>query len=287
LNIDRGESAGCAGCHTSEGFIQRANGEEVTGQENPTVIHCFTCHAPHTNGDFRLRWTADATLENGFSFDLNAGNLCVACHHARRNVDDYVGSGDDETNINSTHWGPHYSNQGDMLLGSNGYEYAGYDYEITPHRSATRDGCIDCHFRATSNNIVGGHSFNMRGDARDEGGEFSSLLNVAACEPCHGELDDFNYNGAQDEIDTLIEELTALLEAAGLWTNGNPGLGITSADSAGAVWNLLMAEDDRSHGVHNFKYYKGLLESSILFMEGNLTAAAPDQELRSEAVALK
>jgi hypothetical protein len=273
LNIDRGASAGCAGCHISEGFIQRANGEQVTGEVNPTVIHCFTCHAPHSNRDFGLRWMEPATLLDGTSFDIGAGNLCVACHQARRDVNEFVGSGSDRTNINSTHWGPHYSIQGDMLLGSNGYEYDGYNYQSTPHRSATRDGCIDCHYRATSNNVVGGHAFNMRGDARDEGGEFSELLNVAACEPCHGDLDDFNYTGVQDEIDALIEELEGLVEAAGMWVNGHPNAGvITSADSAGAVWNLLMAEDDRSRGVHNPMYYKGLLQSSILFLEGTLSS---------------
>ena len=46
LNIDRGASTSCAGCHTSEGFVQRAQGEAVTSHDNPTVIHCFTCHAP-------------------------------------------------------------------------------------------------------------------------------------------------------------------------------------------------------------------------------------------------
>jgi hypothetical protein len=46
----------CKGCHTSEGFIARATGVTPPDViENPTAIHCFTCHAPHTNGDFRLR----------------------------------------------------------------------------------------------------------------------------------------------------------------------------------------------------------------------------------------
>jgi hypothetical protein len=268
LNIDRGSSATCAACHISEGFVQRANGEAVTSEVNPTTIHCFTCHQPHTNADFELRWTATAELMDGTTFELGAGNLCVACHFARRDVNAYI---TDPEAITSTHWGPHHSVQGDMLIGSNGYEYEDFDYEITPHRSATNDGCIDCHFLATSNNIVGGHSFNMRGDARDEGGEFMDLLNTDACEPCHGDLDDFNYKGVQDEVDSLIVALEVLVEGAGLWENGHPKRGVTtSADSAGAVWNLLMAEEDRSRGVHNRKYFVALLESAIMFMEGNL-----------------
>ena len=271
LNIDRGSSATCAACHISEGFIQRANGETVTSEDNPTVIHCFTCHAPQSTGDFRLRWTADALLQNGETFDLSAGNLCVACHQARRNVNTYVGTvGTDVVTISSTHWGPHHSNQGDMLLGSNGYEYDGYVYDRSEHRTATDDGCVDCHKnRATSNNIVGGHSFNMRGILRDEGGNEEEVLNTGACADCHGGLDDFNVNNVQTEIDSLIGELETLVEAAGLWTNGHPNAGVTtSVDSAGAVWNLLMAEGDRSHGVHNAKYTRGLLESAIMFMSG-------------------
>jgi hypothetical protein len=273
--IQRGSSSTCAACHISEGFVQRSEGLDVTGNDNPTVIHCFTCHAPHSNGDFSLRWQEMATLENGTTFDLHAGNTCSACHIARRSVDDYVGSGDDPVTINSTHWGPHHSNQTDMLLGSNGYEYDGYDYEITPHRSATRDGCVDCHFRTTSNNVVGGHSFNMRGDALDEDGP-TTLLNTAACEPCHGELDDFDYNGVQTEIAALMEELGVLLTNAGLLVDGHPNRGFeTNADSAGALWNFIMAEDDRSVGVHNYKYYKGLLESAIEYMEGGSAPQPP------------
>ena len=42
----------------------------------------------------------------------------------------------------------------------------------------------------------------------------------------------------------------------------------TSADSAGAVWNLLLAKEDRSHGVHNPKYIVGLLRSAIEYITG-------------------
>lgn len=285
LNIDRGSSATCAGCHISEGFVQRANGETVTGEVNPTVIHCFTCHQPHTNSNFELRWTEVATLQDGTSFDLAAGNLCVACHQSRRNVNTYI---TDPESITSTHWGPHSSVQGDNLIGSNGYEYASFTYEITNHRSATADGCLDCHFRATSNNVVGGHSFNMHGDVRDEGGEFSELLNVAACEPCHGELDDFDLNGVQTEIDSLATLLEGLVETAGLWESGHPKSGVTtSADSAGAVWNLLMIEEDRSEGVHNAKYMRGLLESAIQFLQGTLPGSSVEASRAGDQASLR
>jgi hypothetical protein len=273
LNIDRGSSSSCAACHISEGFVQRTKGEEVTGNPNPTPIHCFTCHAPHTNGDFSLRWKQLATLESGATYDLGAGNLCVACHHARRDVETYVSGPSVE--INSTHWGPHHSVQGDNLLGMNGYMYDGYDYEITPHRSATRDGCIDCHFNTTSNSVVGGHSFNMEFELRLEGGEEEEVLNTAACEICHGELDDFDYRGVQTSADLMASQLEGLLTTAGLLVDGHPNdEATTSADSAGALWNYLMYHEDRSHGIHNPKHLMGLLQSSIMFLQGSLTSPA-------------
>jgi hypothetical protein len=165
-----------------------------------------------------------------------------------------------------------------MLVGSNGYEFAGYTYSQTEHKLATEDGCLDCHFKATSQNVVGGHSFNMRYDL-----EGSEVLNVGACEPCHGAIDDFNEVGpgysVQDSVVTLIASLRSRLVTAGLVdaTSGLPKSVTTSADSAGAVWNYLMASEDRSEGVHNAEYIMGLLNSAILYMDGGL---APRVTLR-------
>ncbi len=270
----------CKDCHTSEGFVARATGVPAPAViEDATPIHCFTCHAPHTNSDFRLRWTAIATLQNGATYNLNAGNLCVACHQARRSVKTTITA---RTTL-STRFGPHHGVQGDMLLGSNGYQYTGYTYEQTEHRAATtangKDGCLECHFKVTDRLVVGGHSFNMVGILGVD-----TLLNVGACAPCHGTIADFSEVGpgysVQDSVDVLIADLETRLTTAGLVVSGPGGLPkavTTSADSAGAVWNLLMAREDRSHGVHNARYIMGLLNSSIAYIKGTspqgLTAA--------------
>ena len=259
----------CKGCHTSEGFVARATGTTIPDVvNNPTSIHCFTCHAPHSNGNFRLRWTTIATLANNTTYNLNAGNLCAACHHARKNVSTYVTA---RTTL-STYWGPHHGPQADMLIGSNGYEYAGYTYERTTHREAVtsggKGGCIECHMKTTLENRVGGHSFNMA--FSDEGSEVE-VLNTAACAPCHGTIADFSdVDGVQDEVSGLIDTLSVRLVAANLLdgTTLLPKAVTTSADSAGAVWNYLIARDDRSEGVHNAKYIEGLLNSSIQFLQG-------------------
>ena len=279
LNENNGE---CKGCHTSEGFVARATGTTIPDVvENPTSIHCFTCHAPHTNGDFRVRWTAVAKLQNGVSYDLKGGNLCVACHHSRRNVSTYITA---RTTLNNR-FGPHHGPQGDMLIGSNGYEYADYTYERSNHRSATVDGCLDCHMKTTSQNVVGGHSFNMAWDTGT-----GEILNTAACAKCHGTISDFTEVGigtalSQDSVDVLVTDLEARLVTAKLMADGAPKSVTTSADSAGAVWNLLLAKEDRSHGVHNPKYIVGLLRSAIEFIKGptppGLTAARAQRAMDS------
>lgn len=250
----------CKNCHTSEGFVARVTGGTAPDAiENPTAIGCFTCHAPHTNGDFRLRWTAPTTLANGVTADLGSGNICAACHQGRRNVTTYVAT---RTTL-STRFGPHHSNQSDVLIGSNAYEYAGYVYDRTTHAEATEDGCLDCHMKNAVGNVVGGHSFNMKWE-----GGIEELTNTEACAPCHGEIDDFDYHGVQTEVDGLVADLEARLVAAGLFADGAPAAVTTSRDSAGAVFNLMYVKEDRSRGVHNPAYVRGLLESSIQFISG-------------------
>jgi hypothetical protein len=298
-------SATCSGCHTSEGFIARITGAPAELVEVPTVIHCFTCHAPHTNGDLRLRVTAAQSLLNGVSENINAGNLCVACHRARQNVDTYVRQPTSLTN----RFGPHHNPQGDMLFGSNGYEYSGFTYrDFSAHRTIVQadtnitklyglqnDGCLECHYKWTSNNVIGGHSFVMEAEHNGE-----ELFNTTPCNGCHSgaNLDEtFDYMGVQTATTTLTDSLRTILQAAGLvGSNGLPvgssGSPVTvSQDSAGAVWNYMLVEEEQSHGVHNPWYIEDLLVSSIMYMQGNLPqpsaqAATPVAARKPDADAL-
>ena len=264
-------SASCAKCHTGDGFIQFANGEDVTTANNPAVIHCFVCHAPHSEGNFGLRVTEPQEMQDGTSADLGMGNLCTVCHQARRAFATYFNG----SSINSSHWGPHYGTQGDLLNASNGYEYDSYTYNETQwHRTQTADGCVDCHVRTGGQNwVVGGHSFNMSAEIPGAVGEDPTyVITTESCENCHVDFDqnDFDYNGVQTEVETLLEELGTALTAAGLMVDGHPNSGfmVADPDSAGALWNYLVVEDDRSHGIHNPDYIKDLLQSSIDFLGG-------------------
>ena len=171
-----------------------------------------------------------------------------------------------------------------MLIGTNGYEYPGFAYQQTNHRGATEHGCKDCHFDKTRNYVIGGHSFNMRADLAGE-----ELILTEACSACHGSIDDFNdVNNVQDDTHALVDSLGTLLFTAGLVDSTHHPLSVTtSADSAGAVWNFLMAEEDRSAGVHNKRYIHSLLISAIQFMEGTLQPTsgyfAADRQNQNEA----
>jgi formate-dependent nitrite reductase cytochrome c552 subunit len=270
-NIDRNATSRgtmCQVCHTSEGFVAKATGATVPAVvDNPTAIHCFTCHAPHTNSNLALRVNDPQSLATGDSFDMSAGNICASCHVSRQNVETYV---EEPTDL-SEHWGPHHSPQSDLLWGKNGYEYSWYSYGQTTHKDATADGCLDCHFRSTSNYVVGGHSFNMTFISEGD------TLRNTYCGNCHGSMDDFNYHFKQDTVHTLMEDLLDDLVTAGLMNaEGHPLDDVTtSMDSAGAVWNFLFVEEDRSVGIHNAQYAIDLLRSAIQFITTGPPPAPP------------
>ena len=78
-----------------------------------------------------------------------------------------------------------------------------------------------------------------------------------------------------DELETLLKNagLLVFYDEEGVWLP--PDRDVYAADSAGALWNYFMAWEDRSKGVHDPGYIKGLLESSIEFMQGTPRFTAP------------
>ncbi len=189
----------CEKCHTNEGFLARA---EVTGipalGDQFTTISCFTCHAPHTNGNFNLRVTDPATLADGSTYDRGAANLCATCHQSRRDVNTYVV---DSVSMNSR-FGPHHGPQSDMLAGTNAYEYAGFNYRNSAHTNVATDGCINCHKAPAIGVWVGGHTFEIVDTSH--GFENRNGCNVTACHD--GSITDVNRLADADfDFDGTIE----------------------------------------------------------------------------------
>ncbi|KAA3636385.1 MAG: hypothetical protein DWP97_02865 [Calditrichaeota bacterium] len=268
--------ASCEKCHTSEGFIAEVTGVPASG-EYFSSINCFTCHTPHENGDLSVRVTEAITLADGTAYNKGQSNLCASCHQSRRDVNVYVAADTTGTFTIPGHFGPHYGNQGDMLIGANAYEYATYTYYSSAHKNVTVDGCIDCHMAAGRHASYGGHSWNMISE--DKGYELTQGCNIPSCHNSGiSDLDltaqaDFDWDGTvegiQTEVHGLLDSLQIHLEAAGFVDSTGhsiSGVVIPSQDSAGALYNFIYVEDDRSFGVHNTDYVVGLLQSSINFL---------------------
>jgi len=275
--LNAGYYSACEKCHSHEGFLAEYTSFTHDGTQFSN-IQCFTCHAPHTNGDFSLRVETAVTLMDGITeYDRNESNICAACHQSRVDVATTVV---DNTEL-SIHFGPHHSNQADMLLGVNAYEYDGYTYQNSVHTTGVQDGCLDCHFEGSTDEYVGGHTFAMHN-------EESETYNVAGCNQstCHGEgtLEDFNVTakddydwdgeteGIQDEVKGLIDSLAILLVDAGLLSEDEgefhpTSATVSTADSVGAVFNWVYVHEDQSEGIHNTNYTIALLQSSINFMD--------------------
>jgi hypothetical protein len=259
--------ASCAGCHTSEGFTERIAAGSFEASEdvqNPTPINCRTCHDIHntyTSADWALTTTEPVTIElTNEVYDLGNSNLCANCHQPRTSYEIPVAGGGD-VEITSTRFGPHHGDQSSMIAGVGGYgEYNGSNV----HYDNVDNGCITCHMSDAYGKQAGGHTMN---NTYEYHGAVEESL--AGCIACHEDIESFDRDGAQTEIEELLEEVHVLLVAQGL-IDGESGSGIPgtfSSEQAGALWNYKTVEEDRSMGVHNFKYAKFLLETALEALE--------------------
>ncbi|MCF6319953.1 MAG: hypothetical protein L3J83_11895, partial [Proteobacteria bacterium] len=155
-NFER-NSAECAACHTSQGFLQRmANGTmEADGVvNNPNPVNCYSCHNIHstyTTEDWNLTFAEPLNLWiNGVEIDLGKGNLCANCHQPRV-PDPLPEIGGDDVEITSPYWGAHYGTQSAILAGTGGFEI-GDGYSNSAHTAVVTDGCVICHQAAAIGN---------------------------------------------------------------------------------------------------------------------------------------
>jgi len=252
----RGTSASCAGCHSGGAFSERIAaglnpGEVENGDPNPTRQDCRTCHQIHTTytGDDWALETTDAVelaFVEGATFDGGEGNLCAQCHQPRR--DGPVAEDGVITGI-SSHWGPHHGPQSAMLLGVAG---AGAEGKPGAHYTMVENTCVGCHLGEGKN-----HSFEP---------------DVAVCQACHADAENFDINGVQTEVQAMIDELGDKLVAAGALTENSPDghptdevIANGAPENIGiALYNwLYVAHEDKSLGVHNPAYTKALLQAGL------------------------
>jgi hypothetical protein len=276
----------CQDCHNGAGFIMAHDPDyaetsiRTTGNEG---ITCSTCHDPHVPGDgpHQLREVERPVLGDGTVIEEGgAGGLCMNCHHSRRDAADYV------ANETGTFRGPHHGPQAEMLAGANAYQF-GLDMPSTDaHLSAIEDSCVTCHMQEESDvdHTAGGHTWKMSSDNGTPEDHEDDIHLVQACEECHGEIENFNFGGAdwdrdgvvegtQKEIEDLLhqlEELLADLPYVSSYGSLYPDPSTWSKEQLGAYYNLHLVHEDGSHGVHNPQYAAALLQASIAAVTGGI-----------------
>jgi|WetSurMetagenome_2_1015567.scaffolds.fasta_scaffold24870_2 hypothetical protein len=268
-------SATCAVCHTTEGFIQQELGQTITEHAVSSPIGCFACHSPHSRADFSLRTVEPVTMlagvagEADYTFDYGNGNLCASCHKPRSispKPDPTKTATTDTITITNSRWYQHYGVQGLMLAGQNGFEFEGYTYSNSYHTNAAAildQGCAMCHMAEAERNPAGGHTMWL---------EYEGTEIVTGCTTtgCHSAPMTLDYNDVQTDTEALLDSLGTLLLDRGWITasgsinasTGSP-LKIAPAYLSGAMYNYFFVEHDLSLGVHNTNYTQQLLESSI------------------------
>ncbi len=272
-------SAGCARCHTPEGFIAFAKGETVESNgTNP--FGCAVCHDPHSAEHENQLRTMQATLANGemTPAEVGKGALCMNCHQSRRDAATY-------TNQPGSHYGPHYAPQADMLIGTNVATF-GKTLPTSPHISALENACVDCHMHERGDHgehddfgnltTAGMHSFSMV--------DVNGVDNVIACSGCHGDVGEsfdhkkFYMNGNADHdgdgvAEGLQEEVHGLMDIlGGLLPDGDPHAEVDTTwtlTELKASYNHRMVYYDHSYGIHNPAFIVSLLKVSIQALINN------------------
>jgi len=257
-----GSMNACAKCHAHEGFVETVwTGQDTTatGIALPQKIQCKTCHDFHPSLDFEnepnsaIRTVKEVTLMMGgtVGFTNIESNLCMNCHQARSAGPDDT-DGDAQTEL-GRRFGPHYGPQANFINGLLGYEFGVSLGTSGVHESGA--SCVACHMVEAAADTTGGHTW---------------YPGLESCTTCHTDATDYDINGALTEIEGLLADLKAAMDAAGMLDVDGEIIEevFYGADSVGAAWNYVLVLDDQSNGIHNPAYAKVLLNNSIDYLTG-------------------
>jgi hypothetical protein len=252
--IEEGPRNTCAGCHSGATFSAMiAAGQNFTqvetGDTNPTHQDCRTCHQIHTTytgADWALETEAPvAMVISGATFDGGKGNLCANCHQARRYIANFASKTETGKYDVTARFDTHHSVQGDMLLGAPGM---GVEGKPGSHYSMVENTCVGCHMGENDN-----HLFEPQ---------------LAKCQECHADAENFDINGAQTKVVERLAELQTALLSAGLLTQAEDGTvatvpGTYDEAQSTALWNYNLINNDGSKGAHNMNYVNALLDAAF------------------------
>lgn len=282
-NRSLGPDYNCAGCHTSQGFLDNLLGESNVPYANVTQPNCYTCHNIHdtyTAADWALT-SSDVVqpLTGSEGADLGTGNQCVSCHQfvGRYILNETLFANFNDggqTAITTTgaelRVGVHHAPQYNILAGMDLFEFTGdTEYPTSNHVLAKADdGCVTCHMNDGFGDLTG-HSMAMTYEFHGENFNWP-----ASCLVCHEEDGDNDLTEMFEEVTasttTLLGQLYDLLVASGVMypsdAGGNAYLvmpGDFTTDLMAAHVNYNAIREDKSLGFHNPGYTSAVLENSI------------------------
>lgn len=271
----------CAGCHTSQGFIDNLVGASNTPYADVTQPNCYTCHNIHdsyTDDDWALTSGGIPEPASGsVGVDMGTGNQCASCHQMTGQylaVDSlWVGFDEDTATVTITssmsRVGVHHAPQYNLVAGMDLFEFSGstdYPTDVHPLNEAA-DGCVTCHMNDGFGDLTG-HSMAMTWDFHGENYNWP-----ASCKVCH--VDDGGLDlgdlvaDISDEVESLLDELYTILVAEGIMypVDGDNALlmmpGVFSTSLTAAHVNYSACLEDKSMGFHNPEYMIAVLENTI------------------------
>ncbi|MGE5498639.1 MAG: multiheme c-type cytochrome [Syntrophothermus sp.] len=252
--------------------------ETSDGAQN---LSCQACHDPHGNDNPNaLRTVKTDSLLNSYKITWGGkGQLCMSCHVSRKNGNTVV------TNTAPLYgwadrFNPHHSNQTDMLVGQNAYEFGNpkpFLGKVT--HKGVEDACVTCHMqpKADVGSPLSNHGFNMT-YVDSKTGQTKDMIYV--CQNCHGKEvtsfddikgEDYDGNGVVEGAMVEVKNLVTALEKV-LPKDATGAVVSMKADSAkiygkkalvAGVYNYWFVMNDGSMGAHNTKYAVALLQQSL------------------------
>lgn len=286
-NRSFGDLYNCAGCHTSQGFLDQLVGASNVPYADVTQPNCYTCHAIHdtyTEADWALTNGATPVPATGSTgVDIGTGNQCTTCHQM---VASYLAIDSLWTNFDDggltkvtiassqSRVGIHHGPQYNLLVGMDLFEFTG----STPVSSLkdhvlgkVANGCVTCHMNDGFGDLTG-HSMAMTWEFHDA----ENYNWPATCNDCHGPASPYvphpltlKAEAIDTEIDGLMTQLYDLLVTAQImYPVGHDDeylmmAGETTTDLVAAHVNYNAVREDKSKGFHNAGYMRVVLANTI------------------------
>ena len=271
----------CAGCHTSQGFLDQLVGASNVPYADVTQPNCYTCHNIHdtyTEADWGLtNAAATEPFSGSTAMDLGSGNQCTMCHQFSGLylaidslwTDFDLGTATVTITGGQKRVGVHHAPQYNIMAGMDLFEFTGsmaYPDSENHITAQAADGCVTCHMNDGFGDLTG-HSMSMTY-------EFHGSDNFhwsASCTECHSGDDELE--GKVEDVAAVVDPLMAtlydLLVTAGImFPEGDAdeflmvaGEWSTALTAAHVNYNAI--REDRSHGFHNPAYVEAVLTNTI------------------------